>query len=234
MTSSSSSTTGVLSALVILHLLAGLTACMPETAPLGNPDRAKLDPELSGVWVYAMEDEEPLILFLEPWDRRTWLGHNIALRWDAEHKLDGNKLESYEEIVTALAHRTEEDKRVIFGEEHVLHKSWIAKIGRERFLVWQFKGYFDENGVWIDNAAMNFRIRQPDPDSMKLQIINTSHESLKDVDHTDRKAVEKVIRKHSGEEGFFDEDVSVLTRVRPDDLAHFSEVLLDVTNLMNQ
>lgn len=64
------STTGAILMLAIVPFVIGLLACMP--VPIGNPERSRIDPELSGVWLVSTDGDEALYA-LEPWDKRTWL-----------------------------------------------------------------------------------------------------------------------------------------------------------------
>lgn len=57
--------------LVIIPIIAGLLACMP--VPVGNPERSRIDPELSGVWALNENGEESGYYFFRPYDKRTWL-----------------------------------------------------------------------------------------------------------------------------------------------------------------
>ena len=49
------SISGALLMLVIIPILAGLLACMP--VPIGNPERSRIDPAITGVWAFMEEDE---------------------------------------------------------------------------------------------------------------------------------------------------------------------------------
>ena len=47
---------GAILMLAIIPIFAGLLACMP--VPIGNPEKSRIDPEISGVWL-AAADAEP-------------------------------------------------------------------------------------------------------------------------------------------------------------------------------
>ena len=65
------SATGVLLMLGIIPVFAGLLACMP--VPVGDPEKSRIDPELSGVWAVSGEGNSGPVYFLRPYDKRTWL-----------------------------------------------------------------------------------------------------------------------------------------------------------------
>lgn len=56
--------------LLIIPVVVGLLACMP--VPIGNPERSRIDPEISGMWASEGDSETDLYLF-QPYDKRTWL-----------------------------------------------------------------------------------------------------------------------------------------------------------------
>ena len=57
--------------LVIIPIFAGLLACMP--VPVGNPERSRIDPGLSGVWAMVEDGRESGNYLFRPYDKRTWL-----------------------------------------------------------------------------------------------------------------------------------------------------------------
>jgi hypothetical protein len=65
---------GLVVSLLSMPLLLGVMACFVLPVPVGDPERSRVDASLSGVWMgIAEEDDEPAILVLEPYDKRTWL-----------------------------------------------------------------------------------------------------------------------------------------------------------------
>lgn len=57
--------------LVIIPIIAGLLACMP--VPVGDSERSRIDPELSGVWALTEDGEDGGYYLFRPYDKRTWL-----------------------------------------------------------------------------------------------------------------------------------------------------------------
>jgi hypothetical protein len=57
--------------LVIIPIFAGLLACMP--VPVGDPERSRIDPELSGVWAMTEGGADSGNYLFRPYDKRTWL-----------------------------------------------------------------------------------------------------------------------------------------------------------------
>ena len=62
---------GAVLMLAIIPIIAGLLACMP--VPIGDPERSRIDPELSGVWALTDEGKDGGYYMFRPYDKRTWL-----------------------------------------------------------------------------------------------------------------------------------------------------------------
>ena len=41
--------------------------------PIGDPEKSRIDPDLSGMWLLLMGDLAPAVALFEPYDKRTWL-----------------------------------------------------------------------------------------------------------------------------------------------------------------
>src|SRR4051794_17165564 len=55
---------------VVLAALLGLSACLP--VPLGDPEKAKIDPRLVGVWQWRDDDATVHLAVFRPFDDRTY------------------------------------------------------------------------------------------------------------------------------------------------------------------
>jgi hypothetical protein len=67
------SVSGLAVGLVILPVLLGVMACFVLPVPIGNPERSRIDPAMTGVWITKEADDGAWVLVLEPYDKRTWL-----------------------------------------------------------------------------------------------------------------------------------------------------------------
>ena len=76
MRSATRSTTGAVLMLAIAPFVVVLLACMP--VPIGNPERSRVDPAISGVWLATSDGDEVLYAF-EPWDKRTWIVTGVSV-----------------------------------------------------------------------------------------------------------------------------------------------------------
>jgi hypothetical protein len=217
--------------LLIVPIIAGLLACMPEMAPVGDPDRAKIDPELSGVWVLGDEESVESVYYFEPYDKRTWLIVGVAV--EEGDDLDPVELVTgdYDSLVRIML---DKDRGVgnkgVTGGRVELYKAWLTKLAGETFLTWSPLGVINEEGTFGIEFAYNWRLRRIDPEHLTLQFIDVEGPVFEDIDMTNRRALEKVIRRHADEEGFFDDDVFPLMKVQPEHLQAFGDLLGSVVS----
>ena len=57
----------------LIVLILGLTACVKH--PVGDPEKSKVDPAYSGVWLLNVPGGESSFLFLRPYDARTYFAN---------------------------------------------------------------------------------------------------------------------------------------------------------------
>lgn len=216
--------------LVIIPIFAGLLACMPEYVPLGNPERARVDENMSGMWfLESMDDNEALIgqiVLIRPWDKRTWLITSVAIDLsDAidEDEVDEDDAMTYQgfvDLFESLALDEDELKVGVFQ-----YKSWLAKLGGETFMMWEMRVIMDKPeelpgpAYWYD-----FRVTEREQDKIVLHLVDTAFPPLKEAPATKR-GWEKVIRKYADDDALYYDDPVVLRRVKEDDLDLFVELV---------
>ena len=63
------SLTGAVIAVLVLPVFAGLLACIPSfPVPIGNPEKSRIDSDISGMWL--SDDEDGIFVYLfEPFDK---------------------------------------------------------------------------------------------------------------------------------------------------------------------
>ncbi len=211
------STSGALLMLVIIPLFAGLLACMPEHVPLGDPERARIRPEMSGVW-YTGDSDELLgqVVVLQPWDKRTWLLLNILMEQPDDDEL--YDLATYDGLVRWLADGRAQDEEVPLAA--ILYKAWLTKIGGETFMTWEIRGLPNEDrshdaGLLDPWWRWDFRVTGLDGDAMVLHLLDDDFPPLKEAPRT-RRGWEKVIRKHAKDDALYLEDAASFRRVDPE------------------
>jgi hypothetical protein len=106
------SRSGLLVAVLMLPMLLGVMGCFELPAPIGNPEKSRIDPAMNGVWLAESGELEGLLMIFEPYDKRTWL-----VRWailekhfheDEDIGLDeAGDIDSAEDPEAAVAERAE-------------------------------------------------------------------------------------------------------------------------------
>ena len=99
MTPRTRSISGAVLMLAIVPAIIGLLACMP--VPIGNPERSRVDPDISGVWAMLGDGDEAFYIF-EPYDKRTWLLTGVPIEEGSEADLSDYSLDSYEDLVALM------------------------------------------------------------------------------------------------------------------------------------
>ena len=225
MTPRQRSVTGLVIAMILVPIVAGLLACMP--VPIGDPERSRVDPALNGIWV--SEDFDSVWIF-QPYDKRTWLIRAFDIADMTSTRVNNTPdVKSYEELVEAM-----EDIR--FGDdgftsnEVQLYKAWHTKIKRQRFITWQGTAYFDAEGMYEPEMWLVWKIGELSDDSLALYLMNGEYSGFKGVDKT-RRAYERVVRKNVDDPELYSEDPLHWIRVRDEHLGLFSaladEILAD-------
>ena len=234
------SLTGAVIAVFLLPVFAGLLACIPSfPVPIGNPEKSRIDPEISGMWLAGEEDEIQIYLF-EPFDKRTWLITATEIIEDLDHcdfETEPDGAGQTEEEVDSFASYESYIKYVEtigpdcfeVGEGRFIIKAWRTKLGGEWFMTWEDKGIFSaEIGFEVEEWLV-FRIDKAVPGQLNLWWMDMDHvgwDVLDDVDEDDRsrRKFERVIRKYAGDEDFYgDKPAITFYRVRPEHYELFED-----------
>lgn len=220
------SISGALMMLVMIPIFAGLLACMPEYVPLGNPERARVDPEMTGLW-YA--PESPLFIghlsFLQPWDKRTWLMVTAYVELDESFDADDEDpeeydLDTYEGFVNVISAASGDDVEIAV----VTHKAWLVRLAGETFLTLELRGLpGEESGGLEPWYWTDLRIDEKTVDRMAMRPIDPDFPPLGEAPQTPR-GWERVVRKHVDNEDLYMDDQLVLQRVKPE----HEELMIDL------
>jgi hypothetical protein len=233
MKSRSRSFSGIALMLVLIPMFAGILACMP--VPIGDSERSKIDPELTGVWAALSNEanfDQASFYVFEPYDKRTWLISGVQIDSGIDVDSSGYDFSSYEGFAS-LAAETKIGGEGIRVENLVLYKSWLKKLGGETFTTWEPKALLDsgfpEPEVWFV-----YRIVKDSPDQLRLVPLDGDSTLFRGVEKT-RRAFERVIRKnvhnaelyHESEDGVAE---VTLVRVQANELGFFERLLGSVVN----
>ena len=133
MTPKSRSISGGLMTLIIIPVIIGLLACMP--VPIGNPERSRIDPELSGLWTMQDSDGDIMgIVLFEPYDKRTWLGFMVVPDLNVQNAPERFAYYTLEDLIAALNDESSESPLVV-ADELSIYKIWLTKLCGEQFNV---------------------------------------------------------------------------------------------------
>jgi len=195
---------GFLLTLALLPLLIGVWACFPFPVPVGDPEKSRIDPSMSGLWL----GEEALVV-LDPYDKRTWLisYFEFSTRPDSDSNgTDESAGDSFDEgfsnIELLRKNRLEIDSVGIY-------KGWLTKIKSERLITWESKTLTKTLPDMAPEYWWVFRVRQGSDEVMHFDLVVPDHEEFADV--KTRSQAEKFIRRHMNDPEFFaDDDGSLL------------------------
>lgn len=228
---------GFLLAVFMLPALLGVMACLDLPAPVGDPERSRIDPALSGAWVWP--SDEGWVFIFEPYDKRTWLVRFVDLSVaddvadepeEAEGPEQAKNDRSLEEIVTVEKSGPSILALIETGELKIfsisLMKAWRKRISGRSFITFEFRGMIDkESGLepyvwWVAKAEL------VDESNLSLQFVNQDLEGI-EAGMT-RSQLERLIRRNlDNPELLFVGDPWLLERVSQDDFGVLAEMLKD-------
>ena len=219
---------GIVLALIMIPVFIGLMACMP--VPIGNPERSKVDPDLSGAWLGVVDDGATLLIY-EQYDKRTWLMRNYEVTGSYEK----SALElSYPEAIAGL------DTSADLYEDHMIYKVWRTKLGRQWFETWEpwcgddsCAGLPDTlHGEREEKFWYTWRVEKLDADRIRMYMVNSDYDGFESIEGFDvgnedkntrnvRRAAEKVIKRNIDDpelyEYYEDDESFVMFRMTAED-----------------
>lgn len=240
---------GLAIAILSLPVFMGLLACLP--VPIGNPEKSRIDPELSGMWIM----DGGAVVLIEPFDKRTWLVSMVEIDHDEDlcapetegESPSNNYSDSYAELVESL----EADEAGCFSADEVeLYKAWHSKFGGRAFMTWDDKGSFDDEYGFMSVIWLGFRIDKLDADNFELRMIDLDFdpfdeiEALEEIKDSDppydprklksaQRAVEKIIRRNADDDAMYADDPLLFQRVQPNHHDLFIDIIDDVVSTLN-
>lgn len=215
------SISGAVLMLAIIPAIIGILACMP--VPIGDPERSRIDPEISGVWVWLDGDDDAFYAF-EPYDKRTWLLTGVPVEAGEAVDLANYDLETYAGLTELIGNVAVGDDGVT-ATEVALYKAWLTKLGGVWFMTWEPKAVFD-NESFLPELWFVFRLDRPDENTLNLTLLD---DDLFDGVAETRRAYERVIKKNAKNEKLYvDDDPIRLYRVKPEHLDFFEDLAGEV------
>lgn len=216
------SASGAALMLLIAPAIVGLLACMP--VPIGNPERSRIDPEISGVWV-LLDSSDPGFYAFEPYDKRTWLLTGMPLEEGAGADFSDYERGTYSGFSELIRNESVGADGATTSEV-LLYKAWRTKLGGVWFMTWEPKALFEEEGFEPD-VWFVFRIDKPGINTLDLYMVDGEDEVFNGLDKT-RRAYERVLRKNAKNKEIYADDPISLVRVRSEHLSFFEELADEV------
>lgn len=234
MTKNIRSISGAVLMLMIIPIFAGLLACMP--VPIGDPERSRIDPDLSGPWVLDEGNDANLYLF-QPYDRRTWLVVGAQIEKGSEVEIDDLDIESAEDAFAVLRKYPIGDDGIT-SPTTIAFKAWLTKLGGEQFMTWEPVGGMKSDGSFSPEYWFVFKVVKESEDKVSLYLLDPNYEGFADITRPKdyegddypkamRRTWERAIRKFAKDNELYG-DPWTMHRVPRADVEKAAELLQEV------
>lgn len=220
MTKNNRSFIGAMLMLMIIPIFAGLLACMP--VPIGDPERSRIDPDLSGAW--AMDDGGDVNLYLyQPYDKRTWLVIGAQIEEGSEAEIDDLDIETAGDVFAALqAYPIGEDG--ITSKTTIAFKAWLTRLGGEQFMTWESVGGMNSDGSFTPEYWFVFKVVKETEERVSLYVVDPDYEGFEGITTPDdyegddyvgdmRRTWERALKRHAKDPELFSDDPWVMHKV---------------------
>jgi hypothetical protein len=225
---------GAVLMLIVIPFFAGLLACIP--VPIGDPERSRIDPDLSGPWV--MDDGSVSNLYLyQPYDKRTWLVVGAQIEEGSEAEIDDLAIETPEEFFTALRTYPIGDDGIT-SSTMIAFKAWLTKLGGVQFMTWEPVGGMNSDGSFTPEYWFVFKVVKDSENQISLYHLDPEYEGFADITmpkdyegvdypHAMRRTWERAIRKYAKDSELYG-DPWTLHRVPGEDVEKAADLLQEV------
>ena len=166
----------------LLVVILGLTACVKH--PVGDPEKSKVDPKYSGVWLFKESTGGGSLLVMRPYDSRTYYAN--ILSYDDE----GDEIEP---------------------SERMNFKAWLTSIGGETFITMEPIGCAHFAGVSEKPPYLVGKMSLVDG-AIHLRLVNGEEEPAESA--KDSRELEAVIAKHVDSDALYIDDTQVFQKTK--------------------
>lgn len=235
MTKNTRSLCGAMLMLMIIPIFAGLLACMP--VPIGDPERSRIDPDMSGPWVMDDGDDVNLYLF-QPYDKRTWLVVGAQIEEGSEAEIVDLDIQTAGDVFAALrAYPIGEDG--ITSRTTIAFKAWLARLGGVQFMTWEPVGGMNSDGSFTPEYWFVFKVVKETEDRVNLYAVNPDYEAFAGITTPDdyegddyagdmRRTWERALKRHAKDPALFGDDPWIMYRVPASAVEKAAELLQEV------
>lgn len=162
-------------------VILGLAACVKH--PVGDPEKSKVDPQYEGIWLQKDPDSENTLLFMRPYDARTYFV-NIF-----NYIGEGSEIEPTE--------------RLDF-------KAWLTSIGDSTFITMEPLPYAHLSGEDEDPPYLAAKISLVDGE-LQLRLVHGDQEPARSAKNAAE--LEKVIAEHVESDSLYVDDTMAFTKI---------------------
>jgi hypothetical protein len=166
----------------LIAVILGLTACVEH--PVGAPEKSKVDPQYSGVWLMKEEGGEDTLLFMRPYDSRTYYANILTY----SRKNDG-----------------------IEPSERNDFKAWLTAIGGATFISMECLSCAHFAGVAKKPPYLVGKISLEDS-SLHLRFVNGGEEPAESANNSGE--LEKVIAENVNSDSLYIDDEFVFKKAK--------------------
>jgi len=211
---------GAVLMLIVIPFFAGLLACMP--VPIGDPERSRIDPSLSGPWVMDDGSDSNLYLF-QPYDKRTWLVVGAQIEEGSEAEIDDLDIKTAGDVFAALRTYSIGDDGITSATT-IAFKAWLTKLGGEQFMTWEPVGGMNADGSFMPEYWFVYKVVKDTKDRVNLYVVNPEYEGFEGITTPDdyegddyvgdmQRTWERALKKHAKDPELFSDDPWVMHRV---------------------
>jgi hypothetical protein len=218
------SISGAVLMLVIVPILAGLLACMP--VPIGDPERSRIDPALSGWWVLEDGGSNATLCLLRPYDKRTWLVFLVSVEAGDGAGVELPDISTTGDLLAVLQQHDVGAQGIVGGEPAV-YKTWMTNLSGKRFMTWEAVASIDDVETFAPEYWFVFKVGAQSDSYFELTMLDSDYDAFEALAEefeegvTDpwkvRKQWERVIRKHVDDPELYADSAMQLRRL-PDEL----------------
>jgi hypothetical protein len=164
----------------LIVVILWLTACVKH--PVGDPEKSKMDPAYSGVWLEQEMNGDRSLLFLRPYDARTYFANIFT------YGSDGDGLKPMQRINC---------------------KAWLTPIGGATFLTLEplncehFAGLGDKPPYLVAKVSLA-------DGALQLRLVNGDHDAVKNA--SDSQALQAVIEKAVNSDALYGGEATVFKK----------------------
>lgn len=166
----------------LIVVILGLTACVKY--PVGDPEKSKVDPKYSGVWLTKQDGGEDNLLFLRPYDSRTYYASLFT------YSREGSEIEP---------------------SERLDFKAWLTSIGHATFISMECLSCKHFAGVSEEPPYLVGKMDLKDG-SLHLRFVNGDEEPAENANNSSE--LENVIAENVNSDALYIDDELVFKKAK--------------------